>query len=237
MALVVLAETAQHPLAARWAKQVGRFWNGVLAADESSLVRRALADSCALTEETAGAPLAQQPWAAQVAAGLGRLGAPVNVQQPEPVDISGLEETGVAAFHRQLTNAQGTRVRQYVTTVGTECEQLLDYLLMVPSRARRRALPQLRTGSHWLAEETGRWQRLARSERLCPHCAATGTSHTQDAAHTIMLCPHTAPLRSLYPDLFVPEHTISLHAFFTKNDPIQLASFCRALHDLHLPSP
>ena len=41
---MVLAETAQLPLVTRWAKQVGRFWNGVLAADEDSLVRRALAD-------------------------------------------------------------------------------------------------------------------------------------------------------------------------------------------------
>ena len=51
---------------------------------------------------------------------------------------------------------QGTRVRQYVEAVGTECDCLPGYLLKVQQRARRRALAQLRTGSHWLAEETGR---------------------------------------------------------------------------------
>ena len=41
-ALVMLTETAQPPLAARWAAQIGRFWNSTLATEEGSLVRRAL---------------------------------------------------------------------------------------------------------------------------------------------------------------------------------------------------
>ena len=231
--LVVLAETAQLPMVTRWAKQVGRFWNGVLAADEDSLVRRALADSCALAAEMGGAPLAQQPWAGQVAAALGNMGAPVNVQQPEKIDVADIEEFATDTFRHQLTAAQGTRVPQYVAAAGADCNSLPGYLLMVPQRARRHALAQLRTGSHWLAEETGRWQRLARERRLCPHCTAAGESHVEDATHAILHCPHSAPLRAQYPDIFVPAHTTSLHAFFRQPDAIQLASFSRALYRLH----
>ena len=36
--------------------------------------------------------------------------------------------------------------------------------------------------------------------------------------------------------IFLFEYTTSLHAFFTQSDPIQLASFCRALYRLHHPS-
>ena len=87
-------------------------WSGALTADEDSLVRRALADSCALAAEMGGAPLAQQPWAGQVAAALGNMGAPVNVQQPEKVDVADTEEFATDTFRHQLTAAQGTRVPQ-----------------------------------------------------------------------------------------------------------------------------
>ena len=63
-ALVLLAETGQLPLAARWVTQMGRFWNAVLAVDGDSLVRRDF------TPEVGGAGVAQQPWAGQVAAAL-----------------------------------------------------------------------------------------------------------------------------------------------------------------------
>ena len=51
----------------------------------------------------------------------------------------------------------------------------------VRERRRREALAQLRTGSHWLAEETGRWSRLSREQRICPHCG----SGVEDVAHVI----------------------------------------------------
>jgi hypothetical protein len=42
----------------------------------------------------------------------------------------------------------------------------------VPRATRpMRALAQLRTGSHWGAEETGRWARVPREQRCCPHCS------------------------------------------------------------------
>ena len=43
------------------------------------------------------------------------------------------------------------------------------YLDAVRRRQDREALAQLRTGSHWGAEETGRWTRRPREQRVCPH--------------------------------------------------------------------
>ena len=54
-----------------------------------------------------------------------------------------------------------------------ECYGRAEYLSVVRERRRREALAQLRTGSHWGAEETGRWARprVPREQRMCPHCA------------------------------------------------------------------
>jgi hypothetical protein len=230
-ALVLLAETGQQPVAARWAAQVGRFWNSVLAAPEGSLVQRALLDSCALAGEGGGARLAQQPWAGQVSAALGAWGAQVSVHQPQPVHIPGIVQAGVACVRVQLSTAQGTRAIQYVAATGADTAKgLPGYLRTLEHRGRWRALAQLRTGSHWLAEETGRWQRQQRAERLCPHCAAAGEEHVQDVAHAIFHCPRTTDLRARYPQLFSPAHTASIYSFFTYSDPFQLSSFCRALY-------
>jgi hypothetical protein len=44
------------------------------------------------------------------------------------------------------------------------------YLTAVRERSKRAALAQLRTGSHWRAEETGRWDKTPSEQRLCSHC-------------------------------------------------------------------
>lgn len=233
-ALVLLAETGQKPLAARWVAQVGRFWNSVLAADDDSLVRRALIDSCALTGEAGGAGLAQQPWAGQVAAAMRAYGIELDLSQPARLCVTDLVEAASASFRQQLSTAQGTRIRQYAAATGADrANGLPGYLLRLQHRGRWRALAQLRTGSHWLAEETGRWQRQQRAERLCVHCAAAGERHVEDVSHAVFHCPRASHLRAQYPDLFTPAHTTSIYDFFTLSDSIQLASFARALYRLH----
>ncbi len=44
------------------------------------------------------------------------------------------------------------------------------YLGAVQQRSRRAALAKLHTGSHWLAEETGKWERVPRALCTWPHC-------------------------------------------------------------------
>ncbi len=99
------------------------------------------------------------------------------------------------------------------------------YLGAVRQRSRRVALAQLRTGSYWLAEETGRWERVPRVQLTCPHCQGG----LEDVQHALFVCPQYSPARARFPDLvFEP----SVHAFL-KQDPVLVAAFvaeCQRTH-------
>ena len=62
--------------------------------------------------------------------------------------------------------------------------QRQPYLEAVRRRQQREALAQLRTGSHWGAEETGRWRRQPREARLWGVDPTPGWSTTASAAGT-----------------------------------------------------
>ena len=97
------------------------------------------------------------------------------------------------------------------------------YLDAVRRRQDREALAQLRTGSHWGAEETGRWTRRPREQRVCPHCH----DGIEDAPHMLLTCPLYAPLRLNFPDLFAEPHPP--HRFL-RQKPCRLAAFAAACH-------
>ena len=231
--LVVLAETGHRPLAVHWTLQLARFWNSILASDEGSLVQRALADSIALAGNAVG-PLAQQPWAAQFAAAMQSMSVPVDLQAPCQLRVGEVQESCTGWLLRQFAAAQGTKIRHYFDVVrggvAEDCLCPAEYLALLPQRARRRALAQLRTGAHWLAEETGRWQRQERQQRICVHCAALGQQHIETVQHYIFACPRTAALREQYPQLF-GDAAASLAQFFGQ-DSVQLASFASACYRL-----
>jgi hypothetical protein len=56
----------------------------------------------------------------------------------------------------------------------------------LPAASLWGGLAQLRTGSHWLAEETGRWERVPRPQRTCPHCQ----DGLEDVKHALFVCTH-----------------------------------------------
>ena len=258
-ALVVLAETGRRPQSLSWAKQTARFWNRVLQADDGSLVKRALLDSCALAvQQGTNLALAKRSWAAQVDAAMtavGQGGISVSLDQPRQISLSVLARISNAWVSAHLSAEQGTMYRQYVEACGTGLNVTTGlparprYLSVTHRRSRWRALAQLRTGSHWLAEARGRVQRLDREQRVCQHCVAAAATAAEaaaeaaaaidgpveDAAHAILSCPCSAPLRGKFPDLFSPPSTVSLHAFFSTNDAGRLASFALSLYRLHHP--
>ena len=265
-ALVVLAETARRPQALSWAKQAARFWNRVLQADDGSLVKRALLDSCALAvQQGTNVALAKRSWAAQVDAAMTAVGQgsiSVSLDQPRQISLSVLARISNAWVSTRLSAEQGTMHRQYVEACGTGLHATTGlparprYLSVTHRRSRWRALAQLRTGSHWLAEARGRIQRLDREQRVCQHCAAAAAAATaaaaaagaaaaaaaanggpvEDAAHAILSCPRSATLRGQFSDLFSPPSTVSLHAFFSTNDAGRLASFALSLYRLSHPA-
>jgi hypothetical protein len=211
----------------------------LLSHEEDSLVRRALRDSSELALQVGGVALARQPWAGQVAAVLRKYGAGVDLGSPQLIDVSNILEVAEDSVRQELSLAQGTRFRTYVAVTGTGLGDEIElpaYLQSLEHRGKWREVAQLRTGSHWLAEETGRWQQQPREERLCQHCLAAGERHLEDVHHCIFQCPRAAELRAQYPQLFTPNHTSSLTAFFKRAAPKALSSFCRALYLLSSPT-
>jgi hypothetical protein len=99
---------------------------------------------------------------------------------------------------------------------------------VVRERRRREALAQLRTGSHWGAEETGRWARprVPREQRMCPHCAGGG----EDVSHIVLKCPLYTPLREQYADLFAQEHTLQSFLEQPAGPVAHFADGCRQQH-------
>jgi hypothetical protein len=214
---VVLTEMGELPLWLRWLKRAARLWNRLLAQPPDSLLRRALGASLALALEAPAGQLARRPWAGQLAEAMAGIGMPLDLQQPAPIGRKALERCGLEHHLRQLGDAAtregASKLRHYVEHVRggrleAECYGRVQYLDVVRERGRREALAQLRTGSHWGAEETGRWTGVAREQRVCPHCR----SGVEDVAHMLFDCPLYAPQREQYPELFSQDHT--LQTFF-----------------------
>ena len=99
------------------------------------------------------------------------------------------------------------------------------YLQAVAKWKQRKHLAQLRTGSHWLAVETGRFgaARVERELRLCQRCEG---SSVDDVEHMIYGCTSLAAERQKHQSLFASGR-VALADFF-EQDPIELAAF---VHD------
>ena len=228
---VVLLEAGEQPLWLRWLRPAAKLWNSMLEAPPDSLLQQALAASRQLAEATPAAAAARQPWAAQFAAAMAAVGQPVNLREPAAVSLNELVESGQERQLAQLTAAAtregASKLQHYVRQVwgpGLVAPALgrrQPYLEAVRRRQQREALPQLRTGSHWGAEETGRWERQPREARICPHCQLG----VEDATHMIFDCPLYAPQRRRWGDLFAEPRSLAL--FFVQ-DPIRLAGFVAA---------
>ena len=65
------------------------------------------------------------------------------------------------------------------------------YCLEILSRKHRGALAKFRSGTAPIKVETGRYQNLDLSERVCFHC----TSCIEDEEHVLMVCPVYDDLR------------------------------------------
>ena len=128
------------------------------------------------------------------------------------------------------------KVQRYIEdvwggSISAEAYTPASILCDVPERRRRVRLAQWRTGSHWMAEETGRWQRLDRTQRPCPHRQAP----LEDVRHAVYDCPLYAGLREEYAELFhSPGHALpSLAAFLGQARQGRLARFADRCHEEH----
>ena len=122
---------------------------------------------------------ARRPWAEQVAAALTSVGVGISLTALEAVSAKEVAAAGKDAFLAQLADMRSSKVREYVAVTGrggagANSLSLPAYLAAIPQRSRRRALSQLRCGSHWPAEETGRWLQVQRNDRFVPSLPGGG---------------------------------------------------------------
>jgi len=111
--------------------------------------------------------------------------------------------------------------------VAPETYCMAPYPKAVGGWRQRKALAQLRAGSHWLAVESGRHEAAAlhRSQRLCQRC---DSGEVDDEAHIVFRCAALSVQRREHASLFSPWPE-SLGDFMGR-DPIQLASFAYACY-------
>ena len=233
-ALTVLAETGQLPLPIYWTLQLARFVRSLQRMDGDRVARLAFMDSIALaaTAET-GLALARQPWAAQVGLVFEAAGIPSDLAD----GTLGMPELTAALLARHIDSyaAASVKVQRYIESVrgGSVTAQTYgpaSYMTAVPVRRHRRRLAQWRTGSHWLAEETGRWQGLLREQRPCPHCHHP----LEDVRHVVYDCPLYAELRQEFGDLFPSTGIMpGLAEFLCQDSQGRLAKFADRCFDAH----
>ena len=154
---VVLAETGQQPLWLRWLRRAAKLWNRVVAEQPGSLVRQALTASIQLAASDSQPLADRQSWAAQLAATLTAIDAPINLAAPAPIDLTTLQSAGlVHQAHRLAAAAQregASRLQHYVHGVRggqvppSSLEQRQPYLDQVRQRHRRQPLAQAPTGA------------------------------------------------------------------------------------------
>lgn len=229
--MVVLAEFGRFPLWVEWAQATARFWSRVASMDQDRLLRKAFDLSCQMAANRGDSlPSAFRPWASHAAALLQSLGMPANLHTPTPVDDGAVVEAARARHLEQLAASNQPKVQRYVRAVrgGVSPATYLPaaYVGAVADRPRRMRLAQLRTGSHWLAEETGRWQGRERAQRVCPHCEG---GLVEDAQHLIFDCSHYSALRRQFVDLFGVGSDMQA---FLAQDPVRVAQFVHQCHAL-----
>lgn len=229
---VVLAETGRFPLVTFWAKLVARFWSRLVRMDDSRLTKQAFILNVQLAcRSTRPLPVTHHPWASHVVGLLTALDIPIDLQAPAPVSEAQVEKAMQGRWLAELAACEKSKVHYYVHVVrdgiGAEGYQPAAYLTAVADRPRRVRLAQLRTGSHWLRIETGRWQKLERAQRMCPNC---GAAAVEDEAHMVFDCALYAGLRLQFADLFtLDDRNLAL---FLSQDPLRVAQFVHQCYEL-----
>lgn len=223
--VVVLAELGRYPLMVLATVQVCKYWNRLVAMGSSRLVHLAFLESVRLAAlPTRHAVRAS--WAAQVASLLAV--TPIPSTGPRRIDI---KATLSHLQRRYLTSVSESALPKVQSYIGQIAAPLLigsyrvsPYLKEVTSRVQLRHLAQLRTGSHRLRVETGRWERprLPWQERTCLRC---GSGAVDDEHHLVFDCPALEELREQHAGLFAASE--DLRSFF-EQESVQVAVFVSA---------
>ena len=143
-------------------------------------------------------------WAGQVDLFLSAIGMPCDLSSPQTVSVSAVVEKLKSNYLASVNACSGVKMQQYLglrSNVDTASYSPAAYLQVVVRWKQRKHLAQLRTGSHWLAVETGRFgaARVERQIRLCQRCEG---SSVDDVEHMVFDCSSLEAERQKHQSLF-----------------------------------
>jgi hypothetical protein len=133
-----------------------------------------------------------------------------------------------------ISNLQkgGTKAATY-HEVTDGAFKIRAYLEEIKSKANRRMLARIRTGSHILIIETGRWAGEALSSRVCPNYSSGAI---ENEYHFIFECPTYGEIRSTREFICLFKAPWSLETVLEDNSPLicEYMSLCLELREAHL---
>ena len=223
--MAVLAEVGRYPLRVSAAVVMLKYWNRLVGMGEERLVKQAFLESVAVAQTLASNSIIK-PWAGQVASLLASLGMPQDLRAPQTVCILAAMEQLQSRYLALVTSSAGSKMQQYRQlrpVVETASYTPAAYLQAVGGWRQRQAVAQLRTGSSWLAVETGRYQgdvEVPRAERICQRCSSAAID---DAEHMVFDCSALETHRWNHCSLFTQEAR-SLSDFLAQ-DPTEVSAF------------
>jgi hypothetical protein len=222
---VVLAELGRYPLMVLAVVQVCKYWNRLMAMGSDRLVHLAFLESVRLAAlPTRHAVRAS--WAAQVASLLAV--TPIPSTGPRRIDIKATLSQLQRRYLTSVSECALPKVQSYIGQIAAPLRigsyHVSPYLKEVTSRVQLRHLAQLRTGSHQLRVETGRWERprLPRQERTCLRC---DSGAVDDEHHLVFDCPALQELREQHAGLFSVSEDLRS---FLEQESVQVADFVSA---------
>lgn len=229
--LLVLSETGRMPLVTEWARQIARFVSRLLSLDDSRVAKKYFLDSLELASSGAAAGRGRQCWADEVRQILTSLGGQTLCpsQLPDSIDDEEIAQAAtdlhIARYHGSTAPVMVARYQEQILGAPVDGDTYYSaaYLSTVPRR-RRRESARVRTGCcDWLAEDTGRIQHVARTDRGCPHCGAP----LQYLQHALIECPLYVDMRSEYSDLLEPNMSVTAPPGW--GGSVEYIEFCGAL--------
>ena len=219
--IIIMGEVGRLPLAFFRLRQIVRYWNRLCALPDHRLLKKAFLDSATLAENS-------KSWVSIFKTQLQSLGIPWEGLQPVDTNcIRELEVEYVEAWKLRLS-IQSIKTQTYSRLTILDYK-MQDYLRFMKCKTRRNLFARFRTGSHWLQVQVGRFQGIARGNRVCEQCCS---QEVEDEEHFLINCSHYEDIRARYASLFTTGLTVSLEEFFQKDQAL-IAKFVEECYEIH----
>ncbi|KAH7621599.1 hypothetical protein NADE_004206 [Nannochloris sp. 'desiccata'] len=110
--------------------------------------------------------MAEQSWAAQLQRAFKKFEVQLPLEEPIELNVNDVCIKWKEFYLNRVRTETGTKIKKYVHEVrnGLPEYEAAPYL-GVSAVSDRRAMTQAMTGSHFLMEEVGRWNQLAKEDR------------------------------------------------------------------------